>query len=84
GFTPNNDGKNDTFFPFPVGIKAIKYFRVFNRWGNMVFSTTRLNDGWDGTFSGKEQPSGVYVWMVEGVTKDDRPITKKGTIMLIR
>jgi gliding motility-associated-like protein len=84
GFTPNNDGKNDTFFPFPVGVKEIKYFRVFNRWGQLVFSTTKLNDGWDGTLSGKEQPSGVYVWMVEGVTKDNRPITKKGTIMLIR
>ncbi len=84
GFTPNNDGKNDRFFPFPVGIKEIKYFRVFNRWGQLIFSTTKLNDGWDGTLSGKEQPGGVYVWMVEGVTKDDRPITKKGTIMLIR
>jgi gliding motility-associated-like protein len=84
GFTPNGDGRNDTFFPFPVGVKSIKYFRVFNRWGQMIYSTTTLNQGWDGKFGGIEQASGVYIWMVEGVTLDGRPITKKGTIMLIR
>lgn len=84
GFTPNNDGKNDKFTPFPVGIKSYKYFRVFNRWGQMIFSTTTLNDGWDGKLGGRDQPSGVYVWMIEGVSKDDRIITKKGTVSLIR
>lgn len=84
GFTPNGDGKNDTFFPFPVGVKSIRYFRIFNRWGQLLFSTSTLNHGWDGKFGGVEQANGVYVWMVEGFTKDDRPITRKGTIMLIR
>ncbi|MFZ1314206.1 MAG: gliding motility-associated C-terminal domain-containing protein, partial [Chitinophagaceae bacterium] len=84
GFSPNNDGKNDKFTPFPVGMKSYNYFRVFNRWGQMVFSTTKLNDGWDGRLGGQEQPSGVYVGMIEGLTKDNRVITKKGTVMLIR
>jgi gliding motility-associated-like protein len=84
GFTPNGDGKNDRFFPLPVGIKEIKYFRVFNRWGEMIYSTNKLNDGWDGKFAGREQASGVYVWTVEGITKDNRVITKRGTVMLIR
>ncbi|MBL7722823.1 MAG: gliding motility-associated C-terminal domain-containing protein [Chitinophagaceae bacterium] len=84
GFSPNNDGKNDKFTPFPVGMKSYNYFRVFNRWGQLVFSTTKLNDGWDGRFGGAEQASGVYVWMIEGLTKDNRIITKKGTVMLIR
>lgn len=84
GFSPNNDGKNDKFTPFPVGMKSYNYFRVFNRWGQLVFSTTKLNDGWDGRFGGAEQASGVYVWMIEGLTKDNRLITKKGTVMLIR
>ena len=84
GFTPNGDGKNDKFTPFPVGIKSYKYFRVFNRWGQLIFSTTKLHDGWDGKLGGREQPSGAYVWMIEGVTKDDRIITKKGTVTLIR
>ncbi len=84
GFTPNNDGKNDKFTPYPVGIKSYNYFRVFNRWGQLIFSTTRLNDGWDGKISGREQPAGVYVWMIEGVSKDNKVITKKGTVTLIR
>jgi gliding motility-associated-like protein len=84
GFTPNNDGKNDKFTPFPVGMKSYNYFRVFNRWGQAVFSTTRLNDGWDGRWGGVDQAGGTYVWMIEGLTKDNRVITKKGTVVMIR
>jgi gliding motility-associated-like protein len=84
GFTPNHDGKNDKFTPLPVGIKKINYFRVFNRWGQMVFSSTTLNEGWDGKLGGVEQPGGVFVWMVQGITIDNRVITKKGTVVLIR
>jgi gliding motility-associated-like protein len=83
-FTPNGDGRNETFIPFPVGIKKLSYFRVFNRWGQQVFFTTTLNKGWDGTLSGVEQPSGVYVWSVEGITMDNKKITKKGTVTLVR
>jgi gliding motility-associated-like protein len=83
-FTPNADGRNDQFIPFPVGIKQLSYFRVFNRWGQLLFSTNTLNKGWDGRFTGLEQPGGVYVWMVEGVTMDNKKITKKGTVTLIR
>jgi gliding motility-associated-like protein len=84
GFTPNGDGKNDLFIPFPVGIKQYTYFRVYNRWGQMIFSTTSFNQGWDGTIAGRPQPTGTYVWMIEGITKDNRKIAKKGTITLIR
>lgn len=84
GFTPNGDGRNDRFTPFPVGVKSYKYFRIFNRWGQLVFSTSTLHHGWDGKFQGVEQPNGVYVWMIEGITKDNRVITKKGTVAIIR
>ncbi|MFM7672214.1 MAG: gliding motility-associated C-terminal domain-containing protein [Bacteroidota bacterium] len=84
GFTPNNDGKNDKFTPFPVGMKSYNYFKVFNRWGQLVFSTTQLNFGWDGKWNGTEQPGGTFVWMIEGLTKDNRIITKKGTVVMIR
>ena len=84
GFTPNGDGRNDTFAPFTVGIKEIKYFRVFNRSGQLIFSTSRIGDAWDGRFKGVQQPSDVYVWMAEGITGSNEVITKKGTIMLIR
>lgn len=84
GFTPNGDGLNDRFYPFPVGIRSINYFRVYNRWGHIMFNSTTLYQGWDGKFSGVLQPSGVYVYMAEGVDKNGNKITKKGTITLIK
>ena len=84
GFTPNRDGRNDKFTPFPVGMKSITYFKVFNRWGQQIFSTTGLNEGWDGTLNGVEQTTGTYVWMIQGLTNENKIITKKGTITLIR
>lgn len=84
GFTPNGDGRNDRFTPFPVGIKGLNYFKVFNRWGQLVFSTTKLHDGWDGKLSGRDQPSGTYVWMAEGISNQGKLITKKGVVTLIR
>jgi large repetitive protein len=83
-FTPNNDGKNDVFTPFPVGIKQLTYFRIFNRWGKLLFSTTTLNKGWDGKLGGLEQEPGVYVWMVQAVTETGVVITRNGTVTLIR
>lgn len=84
GFTPNGDGKNDRFTPYPVGIKTLRFFRVYNRWGQLVFSTTRLHEGWDGKINGVVQQTGTFVWMVEVVTDQDKVITKKGTVTLIR
>lgn len=83
-FTPNNDGKNDRFTPHPVGISRYNYFRVFNRWGQLLFSSRQMQQGWDGTFNGQAQPAGTYVWMIEGITNDNKVITKKGTVTLIR
>jgi gliding motility-associated-like protein len=83
-FTPNGDGRNDRFYPFPVGIKAINYFRVFNRWGQLVFSSNTLHQGWDGKLRGTDQPTGVYVWMAQGIDKNNKLITKQGTVTLIR
>lgn len=65
-------------------MKSYNYFKVFNRWGQLVFSTTQLNTGWDGRWGGVEQPAGTYVWMIEGLTKENRVITKKGTVVMIR
>ena len=83
-FSPNGDGLNDIFYPFPVGIRSINYFRVFNRWGQLLFSTTTLNKGWDGKLQGVEQPTGVYVFMAQGVDKNGKLITHQGTVALIR
>lgn len=83
-FTPNGDGMNDVFRPIPVGINKINYFRVYNRWGQIVFETTQYMKGWDGNFNGKPAVAGGYVWMVEGEDFKGDAIVKKGTVLLIR
>ncbi len=85
-FTPNKNGLNDFFRPIPLGIKTITQFKVFNRWGQLVYSGTAIGEtaGWDGTFKGKPQDSGTYVWIAEGIDFLDRKIVKKGSVMLIR
>jgi gliding motility-associated-like protein len=84
GFTPNGDGKNDKFKPFTVGIVNLNYFKVYNRFGRLVFTSQTLNDGWDGRLNGVDQATGTFVWMVQGVARDGKVITKKGTVTLIR
>jgi len=83
-FTPNDDGVNDLFRPIGVGIKNIEYFRVFNRWGQMVFSTTINGKGWDGKIGGKLQSTNTFVWVVKGIDYLDKSFFKKGTVTLIR
>lgn len=85
-FTPDKNGLNDLFRPIPLGIKSITHFKVFNRWGQLVYSSTLTGEtaGWDGTFKGKPQDSGTYVWIAEGIDFLDRKIVKKGSVMLLR
>jgi len=84
GFTPNGDGLNDVLKPIAVGIERIEYFRVYNRWGQLVFSTTINGHGWDGKIKGKEQNSNTYVWMVKAVDYLGKPVFQKGTATLIK
>jgi len=85
-FTPNGDGKNDIVFPDGWGIKKLIYFRIYNRWGQLLFETNDINTGWDGTFEGVPQNMETYVYQVEVETYvDETPkLFKTGTIKLIR
>ena len=84
GFTPNNDGRNDVLKPIPVGISKLDYFNVYNRFGQLVFSTAEVGKGWDGNFSGSAQPSGTYVFITQGITYNGKVIFRKGTSVLVR
>lgn len=68
-----------------IGIKQLNYFKIYNRWGNLLFETTsgRPEDGWDGTFKGKKQPVETYTWVVEGIDIDNLIIRKNGNTLLI-
>jgi gliding motility-associated-like protein len=82
-FTPNGDGLNDIFRAVPAGIAYTEWFRVYNRYGQLVFQSNRWLKGWDGTYMGKIQPSGTYVWMIKGVDRDGKVVEMKGTVILI-
>jgi gliding motility-associated-like protein len=79
-FTPNGDGKNEMLRPVYVGIRELRQFAVFNRWGQMVFATRERDKGWEG----RSALPGTYVWLVQAVDATGRPMTEKGTVTLIR
>ena len=83
-FTPNGDGLNDVAKPYLVGMKSLKSFSVYNRWGNLVFYSKTYGEGWDGKFRGVDQNPGVYVWILEYISNDDKKVTEKGQITIIR
>ncbi len=82
-FSPNGDGLNDIFRAIPVGMTKTDWFRVFNRYGQLLFETNQWLKGWDGKFQGKAQPMGTYVWIVKGLDKNGKVIEMKGTVMLV-
>lgn len=84
-FTPNNDGLNDKFGPHNA-LKAENYeFKVYNRWGQLVFHSKNWKDRWDGTIKGSLQQPGVFVWMLSYTHRDSKQsVFKKGTVTLIR
>lgn len=82
-FTPGK-ASNSIFRPIPVGIATLQYFKVYNRWGQMVYGTSAMGQGWDGRVNGKLQDVGTYVWMAQGISYMGKTIFRKGTMVLIR
>jgi gliding motility-associated-like protein len=83
-FSPNGDGLNDLFRPLPVGIVQMEFFRVFDRWGKLMFSSTAYLKGWDGTVNGSIAAVGTYVWVVQGKDINNNTVQRKGTVTLVR
>ena len=83
-FTPGGDGRNDMLKAITVGMKEFHYFSIYNRWGQLVFTTKDSRLGWDGKLNGMIQGSGVFVWLAEAVDYKGNMIRRKGTVTLIR
>jgi gliding motility-associated-like protein len=84
GFTPNGDGRNDVIRPIAAGMRYIEYFNVYNRWGQLVFSTRTNGHGWDGRINGVMQFTGTFVWTVKAVDFRGNVYFDKGIFTLIR
>lgn len=82
-FTPNGDGKNDLLLVRSNYIRSIN-MKIFNQWGELIFTNTDVIKGWDGTYKGKAQPVGVYVYVLSATMQDGSIVNKKGSINLIR
>jgi len=82
-FTPGAS-VNNTLKILNTGLASLNYFRIYDRWGNLVYSSTNLDDGWDGTYKGKAQPFDVYVYEVEAVSNTGFIVQKQGNVTLLR
>jgi gliding motility-associated-like protein len=81
-FTPNNDRLNDV-------LKAKAYFKIdefnmklFNRWGQLIFSSNSLNNGWDGRIKNQQAPPGMYTWVIQ-YKRSNKVYNQKGTVLVI-
>ena len=83
-FTPNNDGLNDILKPILIGIKQLKYFAVYNRYGQQVYLTSVQGKGWNGMVNGEMQNTGAFVWIVEAEDYKGNILKRKGTAILIK
>ena len=82
-FSPNGDQMNDILYVNTLGISKFE-FRIFDRTGREMFSTTNQEEGWDGTFNGVEQGMDSYVYYVQAETVSGNRIRRKGSIQLVR
>ena len=89
-FTPNGDGQDDVFYPrCGAGISQIKSFRVYDRWGELLFDRENLapndaSNAWDGTYNGEKPKPDVFIWIVDGVCDNGSIFSNKGNVTLIR
>ncbi|MDX1954301.1 MAG: PKD domain-containing protein [Chitinophagaceae bacterium] len=88
-FSPNNDGRNDVFFPRGTGIGIVKVLRIFNRWGEVVFEKNNFSpnasaEGWDGNYKGKVAGEGVYIYQLEVYCQNGELIKLDGNVALIK
>jgi gliding motility-associated-like protein len=82
-FTPDGDGRNDAFRIQPIGDDQLVEMTVFNRWGELIFQSANAEIGWDGTYRGKPQPLGVYLYVLR-FRCDGADFQKSGTVTLLR
>ena len=82
-FTPNADGKHEKLYVRAINLTEV-HLAIFDRWGELVFETRSLNDGWDGTFKGKAVDPDVFVYYLEAVCAGGEEYFDEGNITVIR
>ncbi len=80
----SNNRDNAIFKPIYVGVTVIKYFKIYDRFGHEVFSTSDMNKYWDGTSNGVNQPMETYTWIIQGFDYNNKPVIRQGNVTLVR
>ncbi len=83
-FTPNRDGNNDVLRVRGLTDNGLKIFRVFDRWGNLVYESNDINEGWNGIYNGKLLDPGVFVYYFEAVCTNGLSVTRQGNVTLMK
>jgi gliding motility-associated-like protein len=83
-FTPNGDGVNEIIYVEQWGVKQLISFEIYNRWGEIIFKTENIEEGWDGTFKGELQNNDVYAYKVIATSWLNTEVSKEGYIHLMR
>lgn len=82
-FTPDGNGLNDLLKAIPVGLKETHYFKIYNRWGQEVFSTREFHKGWNGRSKNSQVVPGTFVWIASGTDYTGKPVIRKGTVIIL-
>ena len=83
-FTPNGDGLNDYFGVSGYNTNRLIKLKIYNRWGQLIFETNDINKRWDGSYKKLPQPVGIYIYYAEMENLNEKGITKRGVVTLIR
>lgn len=88
-FSPNGDGLNDTYYPQGRNVKNIDLFRIYNRWGEVMFETRNIDannplQGWDGRYKSQYLQPDVFVYMMQMTCPDGKPVVVKGDVSIVR
>jgi gliding motility-associated-like protein len=88
-FTPNADGENDVFYPRGVGVELVSAFRIYNRWGELLFERKNINlndasNAWDGSYNDGEPRPDVYVYVIQATCTNGQPLLIKGDVTIVR
>lgn len=83
-FSPNGDGANDLFKPKYSSDLGKYFIRIYNRWGELVYTSEDVNEGWDGFYQSTKQPMGVYVFVSEFTFSNSEKQSRAGNLTLVK
>ncbi len=83
-FSPNGDGTNDVLSLLTNDIQRLDFFRIYNRWGELIFESNDLSQGWDGSYKGTQQETGGYLYAVQAIGAEGETVQRQGVVLLVR